>query len=209
MLGHGKYVDGTPKSHLRGIVHLTMFITYLHMMPIVDCGMVLYTWGKMVSYMASVALHCYPYNTTSSFKNMMIIDYCMISISITTSGITFMPSNWIRWYPSVMAIMTLASIMLAVSGNPLVMDMKNLMRASVLVLQSMLAGLSIGQADGWTCRSWMMISLYSLGYLFYGMKLTSRKPLLHHGKKWGYHEDFHIMTVIADVIPLMMVKPPG
>jgi hypothetical protein len=185
------YIDGREKPHLRGCLHFiaSYSISCVILLRLVDHSSVKwgYLLGKLVPYIASAFHHFYDFKTVGDLVVARRVDSRMMHLSIAVSGLCFSDMNYL-WHVVMCG--------LGVCYNKRVVK-------CVYALASMLSILMSGRVP---VNLWcLMVANYVAACVVFSMKLSGKPELVHHSRKWwGFHEDFHLLVIVGDMVPMLL-----
>lgn len=190
---------------LRGCLHLSVSVLLALSLVLVSASivsgrlrfgwwrMLLHLAGKQLSYTCSAVYH--KYGTTFLLK----MDLATISVAIWAPSSSFAVriAEWL----AVFSVMVLATLANCVAIERQLSGAKHIFRSVLLVLYFALTVMHIGWHYGY---GGLWINAVSVGVL----AILVSPPLHHHYPRafWhikdvnGWHEDFHVLLLVADLI---------
>ena len=212
------YVDGTPKTVFRGVLHAVISVCSLIaiLVSIVQPQLGAATRFhvmKLSSHVASTTLHLAPFRTEQQMHFVARIDAVLIHLSII--GSSAISEKAIRTASGVTATMH-GSVVVLASCNALIYTIYPtlytrclVIRIALCVLHSALSLTEMGVVCGATPLLMATGASYLLGALCYvAASCASVENWRHRGKRryWGFHEDFHLLVFVGDVLSWNMLK---
>jgi hypothetical protein len=183
------YIDGREKPHCRGFLHF--IVSYS-----IPCVILLrafepssvkwfYLLYKLVPYLMSSFHHFYDFKTVDGLEYARWVDARMLNVSIAATAVCFSNVHY---------SFHVAMCLLGVGYD------NNMFKCSY-ALGSMLSILWSGVSVNLWC---FMMANYIGACVLFARKLSGKGELTHHSRKWwGFHEDFHLLMFVGDLIPLL------
>jgi predicted membrane channel-forming protein YqfA (hemolysin III family) len=185
------YIDGREKPHLRGCLHFiaSYSIPVAILLRLVNPSSVkwVYLLGKLVPYLTSVFHHFYDFKTVGDLELVRRMDSRMMHVSIAVSGLCFSNVNYL-WH-------------LAMCGVGICYD-----KCAVKCVYALVSMLSLLWSDIVPVNLWcLMMVNYAAACVVFNRKISGKPEMVHHTRKWwGVHEDFHLLVLIGDMVPLLL-----
>lgn len=231
MLRCKAYADGKPRPSLRGVLHggvsLALAASLLAYLVELAAGAAAPTrgWrivglilGKLASYAASGTLHLVSFRSVGALTRALEVDLVLVSCSIWASSSLFAPSasEWLAVFATGL-LFTLVNCALVLHqfrghvGLKTPPDRSDVPRSVLLVLQFVSTVGYIGWRYGYRDLWFISTGIYIVSFAV-STPVTAaheEEPMSeflpwHRLGRNGFHEDFHILVLVADAIVVIM-----
>lgn len=209
-----RYIDGSPKTLLRGVLHAAISVLAVVSM-LVGVGGPLrvatvttsFHVMKLSSHVVSATLHLAPFRTIRQMRFVARLDAVLIHLSIIgSSAISVAKTRAASLIPGTLhgGIVALASCnALAYAVFPALYSRCLVVRIALCVLHSALAIVEIGAICGATPLLMVTGACYLLGTLCYvAASCVQMERARRWQRYWGFHEDFHLLIFVGDVLSM-------
>ena len=202
-----KYITGDSLPYLRGVLH--MFIAFFILLTIITVNkyffkllpLIIFLYGKFISYSASAILHSGLINTVKGHYTSLLIDKMGVYISVFVSGIPFLKDQSLYYI--------LNAVFLIIGFTALFLNYETL-RRNILIMQLIFVFCYVGNITKWNKLIIFSIILYILSFIIFTPCAIQNRiqhkmcdinlSYMFHKKGYtGCHEDFHMILFVADI----------
>merc|ERR1719362_17711 len=217
------YRNGHPRPLLRGLLHgvITLFLVptilvlsgllSVEILPKDFWLLLVHLLAKFLSYGASASLHLYPFQTQYVERRVWKADLTMIPVSVWGTCSSFLPlmEEFLLLLCIALVVTTLSFACTVIMGKPKsdrsrkFRKLAGISRQVILLLFFFGCSLIVGWRMHFETRWGVSLALYLLGFFcFAGRNCFPHAPW--HSRWSGWHEDFHLLVSVGDVIMIVL-----
>lgn len=208
------YSDGTQRPLLRGCLHalvsFSLFVWLLYLLLYQSASLqifVIYVFSKFLSYISSALYHLLPVYTPTRELILLKLDTVFISVAIW-SPINLFVTSLLEWQIMFILMLCITALNAYIVHIQFTENKSHKPRIILLMMfsssQMIIIGWHVNFSIIWWIGTLLYLSSFCLAPPMNHYIPNHLTPYWHKTGVYGWHEDFHLLLLIADVTYLSL-----
>ena len=161
---------------------------------------------KLFSYSSSSLLHKYPFKNKNLMEMALGIDLIAVSISVYGTCFIFIYNlQEFKTYQKYNLYFILITVLCVFKDNKSILSKWDKLRMFFMMCHSNYVFYIVGKLVYYNILWKLSCISYIVSFSIYGLKQIKYKPMYWHKPLlYGYHEDFHLILLLADFISFIL-----
>jgi hypothetical protein len=161
---------------------------------------------KLCSYSSSSLLHKYPFKNKKLMEMALRLDLIAISISVYGTCFIFIYNlQEFKNYQNYNLYFILITVLCVFKDNKSILSKLDKLRMFFMMCHSNYVFYIVGKLVYYNILWKLSYISYIVSFSIYGLKQIKYKPMYWHKPLiYGYHEDFHLILLLADFISFIL-----